>query len=139
MDEVKKQSEGFVQYFSGLSRKTLPEVMAECRAFNPSWQEAEIKPWAESKLQFDLSLFSVITMNPSLYKEFVPRIKCPTLLIIAEKGINPVETAENAARLWKSKQPFKWVQIKGATHNIRRDNFPAFRQAVFSFLESLPA
>jgi len=138
-DEVKKQSEGFVQYFSGLSRKTLPEVIAECRAFNPSWQEAEIKPWAESKLQFDLSLFSVMTMDPNLYKEFVPRIKCPALLIIAENGIVSREVAENAAKLWKSKKPFRWVQIKGATHNIRRDNFPAFRDAIFNFLESLPA
>jgi hypothetical protein len=53
-------------------------------------------------------------------------------------GIVSPEVAASAARLWKSKQPFQWVQIKGATHNIRRDNFADYRAAVFDFLQNLP-
>jgi N-formylmaleamate deformylase len=120
------------------SKKTLEELKAECRALNPLWSEEEITPWAESKLQFDTRLFDFIAVNPGSYKEQVPKIKCPTLLIIAENGLVAKATAEEAARLWKSLQPFKWVQIKGAGHNIRRENFPAFKEALFSFLKALP-
>jgi N-formylmaleamate deformylase len=125
-------------YLTSLSKKTLEELMAECRASNPLWSEGEIKPWAESKLQFDTRLFDFMAVNPRSYKEQIPRIKCPTLLIIAENGLVSKATAEDAARLWKSQQPFKWVQIKGAGHNIRRENFPAFKEDLFDFLKTLP-
>jgi pimeloyl-ACP methyl ester carboxylesterase len=115
------------------------ELMAECRASNPRWSEAEVRPWAQSKLQFDNNLFSRMAINPRSYEEQVPKINCPTLLIIADGGLVAKETAEKAAKIWKSKQPFRWVQIKEATHNIRRDNFPSFWDALFGFLKDLPA
>jgi N-formylmaleamate deformylase len=126
-------------YLTSLSKKTLEELMAECRASNPRWAEVEIRPWAESKLQFDPTLFDFMVINPRSYKEQVPKIKCPTLLIIAENGLVSRATAEDAAKLWKSEQPFRWVQIMGAAHNIRRENFPAYRDAVFGFLKEISA
>jgi len=113
--------------------------MAEGRKLNPRWSEAELKPWATSKLQVDPTMFSRPILNPRGYAELVPKIKCPTLLIISDGGIVPVATAQNAAKIWKSKQPFKWVLIKGAGHNIRREQTEAFKEAVLSFLKALPA
>ena len=136
-EEAKKMREGIGEYMAGLVKKNLDELITECRTANPRWSEAEIMPWARSKLQFDIRLFSMTALNPTSYEELVPKIKCPALLLIAESGIVSKEVAENAARLWKFKQPFRWVQIKGAGHNIRRENFPAFREAVFAFLEGL--
>ncbi len=122
-----------------LNKLSLDEIMATSRKMDPQWHEAERLPWAKAKQQFDPSIFSALVISPRSYTELVPEIQCPTLLITAENGIVKREVAENAARLWKSKHPFKWVQIKGAGHNIRRENFPAFRDAVFSFLKNLPA
>src|SRR4030042_1685979 len=106
---------------------------------DPPWTDEERLYWARAKQQFDPSLFSTMVLNPNSYDELAPKIKCPTLLIIAENGVVSRETAENIARLWKSRQPFKWVQIMGATHNIRRDNFPAYRDSLFGFLKDLTA
>jgi len=125
-------------YLTSLSKKTLEELIAECRALNPKWAEVEIRPWAESKLQFDPRLFDFTAINPRSYKEQVPEIKCPTLLVIAESGLVSRATAEDAAKLWKSEHPFRWVQIKGTGHNIRRENFPDYRDAVLDFLKELP-
>ncbi|MBN1162002.1 MAG: alpha/beta hydrolase [Dehalococcoidales bacterium] len=127
------------EYLTSLSKKTLEELMAECRAANPGWADAEIRPWAESKLQFDPGLFDFMVINPGSYKEQVPKIRCPALLIIAESGLVSRATAEEAARIWKSKKPFRWVQITGAGHNIRRENFPAYREAVLKFLKDISA
>jgi N-formylmaleamate deformylase len=127
------------QYFSVLQKKTVKEILAEGRAANPAWSEAELAPWAESKLQFDASIFSRMTRHFDAYQKDVPQIKCATLLLFSDKGIVTQEVAKDAARLWTSKQPFKWVYIKGTGHNIRRENFKDYKAAVLDFLKSLPA
>ncbi len=138
-EEEQKEGAARVGWLLGLRNLTFEEIIEESRKSDPQWPEVERLPWARAKQQFDSSLFSTMVVNPRAYDELVPKIKCPTLLIIAENGIVSRETAEHAAKLWKSKQPFKWEQIKGTTHNIRRDNFAAYRYAIFVFLKALPA
>jgi N-formylmaleamate deformylase len=133
-----KEGMARVKWLIGLRDLTLEEIIAAGREMDPQWPEAERLPWARAKQQFDPSLFAYPIINQSHYSELVPLIKCPTLLIIAENGIVSPEAAANAARLWKSKQPFKWVQIKGTTHNIRRDNFKDYKAALLDFLKALP-
>ncbi|MGD0780577.1 MAG: alpha/beta hydrolase [Dehalococcoidales bacterium] len=137
----KERNEGAarVGWLLGLRNLSIEELVAESRKMDPQWPEKERLPWAKAKQQFDASLFLHMIVNPHSYDELVPKIKCPTLLIIAEKGIVTKEVAEHAAKLWKAKHPFKWVQIKGTTHNIRRDNFPDYQEVLFKFLKSLPA
>ncbi len=76
-------------------------------------------------------------MDGPTYKELVPKMNCPTLLIIAETGIVNPESARQAEKLWKSQYPFKWIQIMGAGHNIRREQFEKFKEVVATFLNSL--
>lgn len=137
--EAKKQQESFKQYLIGMRRCSLEENIAACRKENPRWSEAEIKPWAQSKLQFDPSLFSRLILDETSYIDLVPKINCPALLIIGENGIVTARVAADATKLWHSKQPFKWVRINGAGHNIRREQFAEFRQTLFNFLKTLPA
>ena len=134
-EEAKKQQEAFRSHLTGISKLTLEDIIKESRKNDPTWAEEERLPWAKAKKQFDTTLFSTMVINPRSYEEILPRIKCATLLIIAEKGIVSKEAAENAARIWKSKKPFRWVQIKGAGHNIRREQFSAFKKALFEFLK----
>jgi len=134
--EREKQREAFMKSLAEYGKRTREELIAECRAANPSWSEAEIIPWAKSKLQFDPTLFAMMQLDRTSYIELVPRIKCPTLLIISDGGIVTAETAIHASKLWKSTQPFKWVQIEGAGHNIRREQFQVFCDTLFRFLKS---
>jgi pimeloyl-ACP methyl ester carboxylesterase len=134
--EKVKQREAFMKALAGYGKHTLEEIIADGRAANPRWSEAELVPWAKAKLQFDPSLFSKPILNQLSYVDLVPKIKCPTLLIISDGGLVTAETAEHASRLWKSRRPFKSVRIKGAGHNIRREQFEAFKDALFSFLKT---
>jgi N-formylmaleamate deformylase len=133
----RKQMETFIKELTGGGRRAREELIAECRKSNPVWSEAEIQPWADAKLQFDLTLFSKLQPSFTDYIELVPRIDCPVLLIISDGGIVSATTAQHAAELWQSKHPFRWVQIKGAGHNIRREQFEAYREAVRGFLEDI--
>jgi pimeloyl-ACP methyl ester carboxylesterase len=130
----RREMEAFIKELTGGSQLTREELIAECRKNNPAWSEAEILPWADAKRQFDPTLFSKLQPSFADYIELVPRIDCPTLLIISDGGIVSAATARHAAELWQSKQPFRWVQIKGAGHNIRREQFEVFRKTVLDFL-----
>ncbi len=131
------QVEDFREALIGLNKLTLEEIIEEGRKLNPLWSEEERLCWAKAKQQFDPTLFSKPIINLRSYEELVPGLKCPTLLITADEGIVSEATAKHAAELWKSEKPFRWVRIKGAGHNIRREQFEAYCQAVTDFLQEL--
>jgi N-formylmaleamate deformylase len=132
-----REREAFMKTFAGYGARTREELMTECRENNPLWSEAEIVLWAESKLQFDLAIFSSMQIDRPHYTELVPRITCPTLLITSDGGLVTPESARKAASLWKAEQPLQWVEIKGAGHNIRREQFSTFCDTLNNFLAGL--
>ena len=40
-------------WITSLEKMSVEELIANCRKDNPAWAEAELRPWAESKKQFD--------------------------------------------------------------------------------------
>jgi N-formylmaleamate deformylase len=134
---MKKQREEMMKTMAGYSKMSVEEALAFGHKTNPKWSEAELKPWSVAKTQFDPNLFKNMTLDGPTYKELVPKINCLALLIIAESGIVNSETAKDAQKLWKSKYSFEWVQIMGAGHNIRREQFDKFKDAVGKFLNSI--
>jgi N-formylmaleamate deformylase len=137
-ERKKKQREGFTSFLTGFGKKTLQETIDDCRRANPGWLEAEIGPWAESKFQFDTGLFTRLDFERPSYTEQVPKIRCSALLIISDGGVVTAKTAEQAAaQLWKSSRPFHWIQIKEAGHNIRRDQFTQYCEAVLKFMHTV--
>lgn len=113
-------------------------LIAKIRAEQPAWSEEELGPWADSKLRVS-SAFTARSRGPQDWREPLARVTCPLLLITAdpERGaIVTPEAAEEAARLKPSLQV---VRLRGAGHNIRREQFEGFMQAVQSFLASTRA
>ncbi len=136
-EAVKKNHEEIRAYQTEVAKLPLDEIRARCRKDNPTWPEDEVITWANSRKLWDKALFDRIGVPSRPYEEIVTRIQCPTLLIIAETGIVSRETAESAAKLWKSKAPFQWVYIKGAGHSIRREQYAAFKKALYAWLDNL--
>jgi len=134
-EEGRKRTEDFRARSESFLHRRLDDILGESRKTDPTWSEEDRIPWAVAKHQFDLAMFSSGPRSWRSYAEIVPLIDCPTLLICAEKGIVTTEVAENAARLWKSKKPFRWVRIMGAGHNVRREKFDEFMAAVTAFLK----
>jgi pimeloyl-ACP methyl ester carboxylesterase len=133
-EEARKRTDAFRARSTAFRERSLEDILDESRKIDPAWSEEDRVPWAIAKQQFDLSMFSRGPGNQRSYAEIVPLIDCPTLLICAEKGIVTTEVADNAARIWKSKKPFRWVRIMGAGHNIRREKLQEFLAAVMGFL-----
>lgn len=113
------------------------EMVAIQHAQSPDWPEAELGPWADAKVRFDLralQLFDRAVVTSMDWPAMMPRIACPVLLITADPERGAIVTAEAAARLRELVPQTRVVHLGGAGHNIRREQAAAFLAAVRDFL-----
>ncbi|UYP47135.1 2-succinyl-6-hydroxy-2,4-cyclohexadiene-1-carboxylate synthase [Candidatus Lokiarchaeum ossiferum] len=117
-------------------KKNETQIEDWCRKRNSHWHETEIIQWAHAQKAFatekSLSMMNLTTF-PSQWVEVFPKINCPSLLIIPEKGMLRIKSARKIQPKFKN---CSIEYIKNAGHNVRRDNYPEFIQAVNTFLES---
>ena len=116
---------------------TVEELIEQCHKESPLWSHEELVPWAESKKQFDTSLFSSFNINELPWTEMVPKIQCPALLLTAENGIVSDNAVTQAIAIWTADKPLAHKKIMGVGHNIRRENFQEFIDTVQQFLKGL--
>lgn len=116
-----------------MKRRTREEMIAACRANSPTWPEAELAPWADSKLRFSFHALSRNFVAVD-WENLLPKIKCPALLITADLDKGAIVKAEDAAKMQKLIPQLQVVNIPGAGHNIRREQPEKFMETVKSFV-----
>lgn len=139
------ESEGYRAWFNAWlawleQLRTLPhaEQMAAAlgqRPPGPLMPEEEYVPWvdASAHLNLDLARSSMALWNQEVtsWREVVPRIDCPLLLMTARSGVMTAQDAEEAAALW---QRGRLARFEQAGHQIHVDAFEPFIAAVKGFL-----
>lgn len=131
---------GMREWFMGLKHKTQAELIAEQRIASPSWAEAELGPWAESKHQVSehvLTIFSPQAPHIKDWASLLSAVTCPALLIMADIKRDVALTPEAAEALKVLVPQLEIVQIADAGHNIRRERFEHFMAAVRPFLAAI--
>jgi pimeloyl-ACP methyl ester carboxylesterase len=126
------------QWLADLKSKPREQIIAEQRAAAPVWSEAELQPWADAKLRFDLRVLSIFGPNPAAdvdWPQLLPRITCPVLLITADPALGSVVTPTSAQALQTLVPQVQIVHIPGAGHNIRREQLDRYLVAVRAFLQ----
>jgi len=119
-----------------LEKLSVEELIASCRKDNPAWQEAEFRPWAESKKQFDYNFLKRPGGNPfQNWQEVFQAIRCPTLLITANPAKGAIVPPKTAQMVHSMNSQIKVVRVPRAGHNIRRENYPVYLKAVRAFLK----
>ncbi|MEZ4865435.1 MAG: alpha/beta hydrolase [Caldilineaceae bacterium] len=120
-----------------LKRKTREEMIAEQHASSPRWSEAELGPWADSKLRLS---FYVLNQGSSAAVDWpatVKQITCPTLLITADPEQGAIVSAEAAAAFQAILPQAQVEHIPDAGHSIRREQFARYMAVVQEFLGNL--
>jgi N-formylmaleamate deformylase len=128
---------GMQAWFAGLKRKTREELITEQHAAAPTWSEAELGPWADSKLRVSLNVLNVFDQNAPRSVDWpavLRRITCPALLITADLARGAILTEEGANALRALVPQLQIAHIPGAGHNIRREQFDRFMEVVRAFL-----
>jgi pimeloyl-ACP methyl ester carboxylesterase len=118
-----------------LKRKTREEMIAAQRAETPGWSEAELGPWADSKLRLSFNVLNRGTPSALDWPSILRRIACPALLITADAERGAIVTPEGAAALRELVPQLKVAHIPEAGHSIRRDQFGRYMAVVRAFLD----
>lgn len=116
-----------------LRSMTPAEITERGRMRSPTWHEDEFPHWTEAKLQVDTS---VNLHDPEPWQDYVARIAAPTLLIHGEAGHDGIVTDAIAAEAVSLNPRIVTRCIPGAGHNVRRENFDGYIEAVLGFLRA---
>jgi len=123
---------------SWLQTKTRDELIAEMRA-SSGWPDAELEPWADAKLQFNMRAAQFNPTYGITWTELLPRITCPALLITADLDRGAIVRPEMAAAMQQQMPQLQIAHISGAGHSIRREQFDGYIAVVRSFLDTWAA
>jgi pimeloyl-ACP methyl ester carboxylesterase len=134
------RSHGLMQWIQSIKRMTAEELMAQGRAANPNWQEAEFKPWVDSKLRFSpaaAALLHPADMVSIDIPKVVSQITCPVLLIAADPARGAASQPKDIELLKGFLPQLQVAPVANAGHNIRRDQYAKFMEIVEGFLANL--
>lgn len=125
---------------AGLAKRNtqpLAEIVAYGRRQNPTWDESEFADWALAKQQTNPRIATDIAGRGVRWQDVVTRVRCPVLLVTADLERGAIVTPETVAEAGRLCPTLTTVHIAGAGHNIRREQFEPFVQAVTNYLKQV--
>ena len=131
---------GFSDWIVSNKRKTRDDLLAEGRAQNPGWSEAELYPWADSKHRFSTQITGLINPPDMVSIDFPKLLKCilcPALFISADPKLGAASNEKAIAQIREYIPQLQVVHLLQAGHNIRRDQPGHYLEVVQQFLASL--
>jgi N-formylmaleamate deformylase len=136
--EFLPRSTGILDWIMQLKTQTLQQILADGRIQNPLWSEAELVPWANSKLRVSAhAMKEIFTPNHSagiVWDELLPRITCPTLVITADLTRGAALAPAGVAALKALVPQLRVEHIENAGHSIHREQFARYMQIVQNYL-----
>jgi len=133
-----EQREAWLAQIAEQKRKTRAELIAEQQAKFPTWSDAEMGPWADSKLRYSLNVLEIMEQGATEaidWHSILTHIEIPVLLMTADPAHDAALMPEGVAAL-KALVPQVHVEnIPGAGHNIRREQFERYMRVVRTFLQ----
>jgi len=109
------------------------------RSENPVWSEAELGPWADSKHRFSPRITQMLdtqTFVPGDFRALLGQITCPALLITGDPERGAILADDDVAGLQELIPHLEVVNIPGAGHNIRREQFLNYMDVIQLFLSA---
>lgn len=125
-------------WITGVQSQSVDELVEHQRAETPWWPEGEFRPWAESKLRFDmkgLALFDQDSVTAVDWQAILPNVVCPILLITADPTRGAIVTDDDVARLQELVPGTRRTHIANAGHSIHRDQPEAYFAAIREYLD----
>jgi len=116
-----------------LSREAL--IADNCEK-SPLWSEEERGNWAIAKQQVSPNIVNVFATVRGPWREVAAKVQCPALLITADVDKGAIVTEAIAEEATEINPNIQVAHIPGAGHNIRREAFATYMDAVKAFLQN---
>jgi pimeloyl-ACP methyl ester carboxylesterase len=128
---------GMRAWITALQQQPRQAIIDVQRVETPRWTEAELEPWADAKLHFNLNFFDQLRDPRIEWPALLRNVQCPALLIIGDPEAGAIVT-QNAALLLEAHVPqLRVAHVAGAGHSIRRDQFASYLQVVRPFFAEM--
>ena len=119
-----------------VERKAQPiaEVIAKIREDHPLWDDDEISALAQAKQQVSPYVveYDIIPSKP--WWEIVPTLRCPILILSGDKEGQVAIDSTMADEITSLNPNIQFVRLKGAGHDVRRDQFDLYLKISRDFL-----
>lgn len=123
-----------VEQHRQLLRSNREDVLAQARLRHPHRTSEIVELVTDARMNTPVQAFDVLTPPNPDYQRLVSAITAPILLMIADKGVVSLETAQELQAL----NPRLHVeQIHDAGHGLQYDQPERFAEVVKSFLQSI--
>jgi pimeloyl-ACP methyl ester carboxylesterase len=138
-EQLRQRSERMRQGIMANRAMTREALIAQAHQQSPLWSDDELGPWADSKLRVSPNLAALQFGQPGATNlwDDLAQLTCPVLLITADADKGAIVTPEIAQKAARIAPTLQVVHIQGAGHNIRREGFTPYMQAVRAFLASV--
>jgi N-formylmaleamate deformylase len=116
---------------------TTEQMIAYSLRDNPGlalWDKSEFAGWSDAKRHVSEWLHESLGDDMFRYTDIVPKIVCPALLLRSDPAKGGIVNDESARIVHELNPRIEIVQIAGAGHNIRREQFDQYIAAVTEFL-----
>ena len=118
---------------------TRAELLDWARQNLKSWSPDVFEPWAEAQQQVRMAAFQYGTAPTAEWRDFVPRITAPTLLITGEPERGAIVPPDVAAELAGRMPNLQVAHVAGVGHCIRYEQLDAYLGVVRGFLQAVGA
>ena len=126
-------------WIARLQAQTREQIIAAQHAAAPAWPEADLGPWADSKLRLNLNALHRDPRTAPDWPLLIRAITCPVLLITADTDRGAIVSPAAATALQALLPQVRVAHVAGAGHNIRREQYDEYMRSVGGFLDTLTA
>ena len=114
--------------------QSLDEIVAQSREDHPDWPDWEHFQWAKAKKNLSVNSLQVLSAPRPFWQSYFDRIKCPVLLLSGDKDAGGIVTRQVAGQITAFGKHISEVNFPGAGHELRRQRFSAYYDALRAFL-----
>jgi pimeloyl-ACP methyl ester carboxylesterase len=134
-----------VAWIRAVKQMSPAERHAHADAERPQFDPETRHHWIDIKAQFNLR---VLDVSPPMtggarpappWRDTVKAITCPILLIAADPARGGIVTPAVAAEAKQLAHELRVVTVPDVGHNIHRENYPPYREAVAAYLREILA
>jgi pimeloyl-ACP methyl ester carboxylesterase len=134
-EQRRAYNENWRQWVDGLQAGTRESGLAQIYAHSPDWSAIDANLSLDARRQVEASLVDRIPSGWTDWRATMGQIDCPILLLLGDRADRgtfvTLDQAREAEGIWRQG---RWVQVRGAGHAIRFDQFEQYIEAVTSFL-----
>ena len=123
-------------WVADLQSKSHHEALQQRLSDEPTWSQIDVEMSLEGRFEFQLNLFDQFPLERSPWQPLIPRLDCPSLLLIGDDKARGAIIDREQAELAATLHPLlRWAQVNGAGHHIKFDRFDEYLAQVTGFLE----